>query len=209
VGGAAATGFGLGFLTAAQVGPIWLLCLRSTLRSGFRVGIAIGAGAAVVDGAYAALGVAGASKLLDVAALRVALGLAGAAVLAFLGLRSLWSAFRVRLGGEAPEEVGSPRRAFGTSLGATASNPMTIVSWAAIFSAASTANAVGSSTGAAVLLLGGVCVGSFLWFSILSAAVAWSRRRVGPRLVGAIDAVSALAIVGFAGLLGYRTLRDA
>jgi putative LysE/RhtB family amino acid efflux pump len=209
VGGAAAAGFGLGFLTAAQVGPIWLLCLRSTLRSGFRVGIAIGAGAAIVDVAYAALGVAGASKLLDVAALRVALGLAGAAVLAFLGLRSLWSAFRVRLGGEAPEEVGSPRRAFATSLGATASNPMTIVSWAAIFSAASTANAVGSSTGAAIVLLGGVCVGSFLWFSILSAAVAWSRQRVGPRLVGAIDAVSALAIVGFAGLLGYRTLRDA
>jgi putative LysE/RhtB family amino acid efflux pump len=206
---AAAAGFGLGFLTAAQVGPIWLLCLRSTLRSGFRVGIAVGAGAAIVDVAYAALGVAGASKLLDVAALRVALGLAGAAVLAFLGLRSLWSAFRVRLGGEEPDEVDSPRRAFATSLGATASNPMTIVSWAAIFSAASTANAVGSSTGAAIVLLAGVCIGSFAWFSILSAAVAWSRRRVGPRVVCVINAVSALAIVGFAGVLGYRTLRDA
>src|SRR2546421_12069894 len=97
--GALAAGFGLGFLTAAQVGPIWLLCLRSTLRSGFRVGIAIGAGAAVIDVAYAALGVAGASKLLEVGALRVALGLAGAAGLAFLGLRSLWTAFRVRLVG--------------------------------------------------------------------------------------------------------------
>jgi putative LysE/RhtB family amino acid efflux pump len=207
--GAAAAGLGLGFLTAAQVGPIWLLCLRSTLRSGFRVGIAIGAGAAVVDAAYAALGVAGAARLLEVEALRVALGLAGAAVLAFLGLRSLWSAFRVRLGGEAVEEVDTPRRAFATSLGATASNPMTIVSWAAIFSAASTANAVGSSSGAALALLVGVCVGSFAWFSILSAAVAWSRRRVGPRLVAAIDAVSALALVAFAWLLGYRTLRDA
>src|SRR5205823_9761432 len=86
---------------------------------------------------------------------------------------------------------------------------MTIVPWAAISSAASTGNAVGSSAGAALVLLGGVCIGSFVWFSILSAAVAWSRRRVGPRLVAAIDAVSALAIVGFAGLLGYRTLRDA
>ena len=56
MGGAAAAGFGLGFITAAQVGPIWLLCLRSTLRSGFRVGVAIGAGAAIVDLAYAALG---------------------------------------------------------------------------------------------------------------------------------------------------------
>jgi putative LysE/RhtB family amino acid efflux pump len=209
VSGAAAAGFGLGFLTAAQVGPIWLLCLRSTLRGGFGIGIAIGAGAAVVDVAYAALGVAGASKLLEVGALRVALGLAGAAVLALLGLRTLWSAFRIRLGGEAPDEVDTPRRAFVTSLGATGSNPMTIVSWAAIFSAASTGNAVGSSTASALVLLAGVCVGSFIWFSILSAAVAWSRRHVGPRLVAAIDAVSAVAIVGFAGLLGWRTLSDA
>ena len=46
--GALAAGLGLGFVTAAQVGPIWLLCLRSTLRGGFRIGVAIGAGAAVV-----------------------------------------------------------------------------------------------------------------------------------------------------------------
>src|SRR5438876_232303 len=194
--GALAAGFGLGFLTAAQVGPIWLLCLRSTLRSGFRVGIAIGAGAAVIDLAYAALGVAGASRLLEVGALRIALGLAGAAVLAALGLRTLWSAFRVRLGGEEAEEVGSPRRAFVTSLGATASNPMTIVSWAAIFSAASTGTAVGSSTGSALVLLGGAGVGSFVWVSILSAAGAWSMRRVRPRPVAASDAPAAPAIAG-------------
>jgi putative LysE/RhtB family amino acid efflux pump len=205
---AAAAGFGLGFLTAAQVGPIWLLCVRSTLRGGFRVGIAIGAGAAIVDVAYAALGVAGASRLLEIDALRVALGLAGAAVLAFLGLRTLWTAFRVRLGGEGPEEVGSPRPAFATSLAATASNPMTIVSWAAIFSAASTGNAVERSSSAALVLLAGVCIGSFVWFSILSATVASSRHRVGPRLVAVVDALSGLAIVGFAGWLGYRTLAD-
>ena len=143
--GAVAAGLGLGFLTAAQVGPIWLLCLRSTLRSGFRVGVAIGAGAAVVDMIYATLGVAGASRLLEIDPLRVALGLAGAAVLALIGLRTLASAFRIRLGGEVEDEVGSPRRAFVTSLGATASNPMTIAAWAAIFSAASTASVVDSS----------------------------------------------------------------
>src|SRR5437773_4434139 len=60
VGTAFAAGFGLGFLVGAQVGPIWLLCLRSTLRDGWRVGVAIGTGAAVVDTLYAALGTAGA-----------------------------------------------------------------------------------------------------------------------------------------------------
>ena len=206
--GALAAGLGLGFLTAAQVGPIWLLCLRSTLRGGFRVGVAIGAGAAVIDTVYAALGVAGASRLLEVDPLRVALGLTGAAVLALIGLRTLASAFRIRLGGEAEEEVGSPRRAFVTSLGATASNPMTIAAWAAIFSAASTASVVDSSRAAALVLLGAVCAGSFAWFVLLSAGTAIGRRYVGRRLVAAIDAVSGLAIVGFAGLLGWRTVRS-
>ncbi|HYZ77005.1 MAG TPA: LysE family transporter [Gaiellaceae bacterium] len=205
--GALAAGLGLGFVTAAQVGPIWLLCLRSTLRGGFRVGVAIGAGAAVIDMVYAALGVAGASRLLEIDPLRVALGVAGAAVLALLGLRTLWSAFRIRLGGETAEEVGSPRRAFVTSLGATASNPMTIAAWAAIFTAASTASVVESSRAAVVVLVGAVCVGSFVWFVLLSAGTAIGRRYVGERLVAAIDAVSGLAIVGFAGVLGWRTVQ--
>ena len=194
-------------MCSSDLGPIWLLCLHSTLRGGFRVGVAIGAGAAVIDMVYAALGVAGASRLLEIDPLRVALGLTGAVVLALIGLRTLRNAFRIRLGGEADEEVASPRRAFVTSLGATASNPMTIAAWAAIFSAASTASIVGSSRAAALALLGAVCVGSFVWFVLLSAGTAIGRRYVGERLVAAIDAVSGLAIVAFAGLLGGRTMR--
>ena len=48
------TGFGLGFLVAAQVGPVWLLCARSVLRGRIATGLAIGAAAALVDTAYAA-----------------------------------------------------------------------------------------------------------------------------------------------------------
>jgi hypothetical protein len=41
------TGFGLGLVVAAQVGPIWLLCARSVLRGRLLTGLAIGAGASV------------------------------------------------------------------------------------------------------------------------------------------------------------------
>lgn len=37
------TGLGLGFLVAAQVGPVWLLCVRSVLRGRVAAGLAIGA----------------------------------------------------------------------------------------------------------------------------------------------------------------------
>jgi putative LysE/RhtB family amino acid efflux pump len=202
-----AAGFGLGFVVAAQVGPISLLCMRSVLRGRFLVGVAIGAGAAVVDALYAGLGVAGASALLEVDAVRLTLGIVGACVLAAIGLRTLHSAFRIRLGGEADDEVASPKRAFLTSLGATASNPLTIASWAAAFSAASTAHVAGSGSTAAALVVG-VLTGTFTWFSLLSGGLAVARRRVGRRFLVAVDAVSGAAILGFAGLLGWRTIAN-
>src|ERR671916_2676718 len=105
-----AVGFGLGLFVGAQPGPVSLLCIRSVLRGAFASGIAIGAGAALIDLLYAGLGLAGAATLLEADALRVAFGVVGALVLAAIGARTLWAAFRVRLGGEFDDEVSSPRR---------------------------------------------------------------------------------------------------
>lgn len=89
---ALATGFGLGFFVAAQVGPISLLCVRSVLRGRLLTGLGIGLGAALIDITYAALGVAGVTQLLRITQVRLALGLAGAAVLLVIGARTLWTA---------------------------------------------------------------------------------------------------------------------
>ena len=204
-------GFGLGFFVGAQPGPVSLLCIRSVLRGALTAGIAIGAGAALIDLLYAALGLAGAASLLEIEGLRIAFGLVGAAVLAYIGCRTLWSAFRVRLGGESEAEVATPRRAFATAVAATASNPLTIATWAAIFTAAGAAavgDAAASASGAA-MLLGGVALGTLTAFSLLSLLVAAVRRRFGPRLIATVDVVAGAGLLGFAGLLGWRTLDDA
>ena len=203
-----ATGFGLGFVVAAQVGPIWVFCARSVLRGTARVGIAIGAGAAVIDALYAGLGLAGASAILEINPVRIGFGLVGAGFLAFLGLRTLWSAFRIRLGGETEEEVSSPRRAFVTSLAATASNPATIASWAAVFAAAATANLVDTGWSAGALVVG-VALGTMTWFTILSTSLSLTRHRVGPRLLMVVDAISGLVLLGFATLLAVKTVDEA
>jgi putative LysE/RhtB family amino acid efflux pump len=203
---ALAVGFGLGFVVAAQIGPISLLCIRSVLRGTLAVGVAIGAGAAVVDALYATLGVLGAGEVLDrLPGLRLALGLLGAAVIAFLGVKTLWSAFRVRMGGEATEEVASPGRAFLTSLGATLSNPSTILSWAAIFAAASTAEATGGAHG---LLIAGVLTGTFTWFTILSTGVSLARSRIGDGLLRWVDGIAGAGLLVFSGSLTLRALRE-
>jgi threonine/homoserine/homoserine lactone efflux protein len=202
-----ALGFGLGFVVAAAIGPISLLCIRTVLRGALPAGIAIGAGAAVVDATYALLGALGAGRLLDVGALQLALGLVGAAVIGVLGLRTLWSAFRVRLGGESVEEVASPGRAFLTALAATASNPSTILSWAAIFAAASTASSVGG-TAQTLALCAGVGAGTLSWFTALSLGMAALRARVGDRLLALVDVGSGLGLLLFSGVLGLRAARE-
>lgn len=204
--GSLLVGFGLGLFVGAQPGPVSLLCVRSVLRGAFATGVAIGAGAALIDLLYASLGLAGVASLLEVDALGIVLGVVGALVLGAIGARTLWAAFRVRLGGEAEEEVARPARAFATALAATASNPLTIATWAAIFGAASAAavgDAADSAAGAA-LMLGGVALGTLAAFSGLSLLVTVVRGRFGPRLLGAVDGAAGAGLLGFAGLLGWR-----
>lgn len=199
-----AIGFGLGFLVALQVGPISLFAIRSTLRNGIRTGLAIGAGVASIDTLYAAAGAAGAAPLLAVDALRITLGVIGAAVLGVLAIRTLWIAWQVRTGAELAADVATPGRAFLVTLAATASNPLTIASWAAIFAAASAGTNANLS-----MLLAGVALGSLTWMIILACAVAAVRRMVGSRSLRIADVIAGLGMFGFAGALGYRALHDA
>ena len=191
-------GFGLGFLVAMQLGPMSLFLIRSTLRGGWTVGLAIGGGVALVDALYAAAGAAGAASLLAIDPLRTALSLLGAAVLLVIGVRTLRDAFRVRLGVETDDEVASPRRAFATSVGATASNPLTIASWAAIFAAAS---GVADSPS---LLVVGVGVGSLCWVTVLATGTAIARRKLGARAIRIADAFAGAGLVAFGCALALR-----
>jgi putative LysE/RhtB family amino acid efflux pump len=186
-------GFGLGFLVALQLGPMSLFLVRSTLRAGWPVGLSIGAGIALVDALYAAAGAAGAASLLAIDALQTSFSLLGAAVLLFLGARTLRDAVRARAATEARGEAASPRRAFATSVAATASNPATIASWAAIFAAASGAGA----SGGPALLVAGVGLGSLCWVSLLATGTAAARRSVGPRAIRIADVVAGAGLIGF------------
>lgn len=199
VGAAFATGFSAGFLVAMQVGPISLLCIRSVLRHGIAVGVAIGGGAALIDATYAGIGAAGGAQLLSIDALRIAFGLIGACVLIALGART-WRRAHAGIGGG--DTLASPMRAFTTSLVATASNPLTIASWAAVFLAASPVDDAGASEIVAFLIA--IACGTFTWFFILSSIV--GRMPARATLVATIDRIAAAGIIVFGVALAVRTV---
>jgi threonine/homoserine/homoserine lactone efflux protein len=204
---AALAGLGIGALTAANVGPIWLLCLRTSARFGWKPGIAIGTGAALVDFAYAVLGALGAAALLQVPALRISLGLAGAVVLVMLGIRTLHAAYRIRLGAEDEGEVVSPRAALRTGIIATASNPITILTWGAVFSGAAVAQ-VADTSASAWAFVAGIALGSWIVHAILATIGSRIGSRIGERGLRWTDIVSGSGLVLFGSALGVRTLYD-
>jgi len=187
-------GLAFGFLLAATVGPMWVLCLRRTLASGALVGLASGLGIAVADGFYgavAAFGLTAISGFLLAHAFWI--GLVGAAFLIYLGLRTLLASPTVEQKAESPLSLHAD---FLSTLGLTLTNPPTILAFAAIFAGLGLASS--ADYGAAALIVAGVFAGSAVWWVILALAAGKLRDRLGPRLFRAINIVSGLTILGFA-----------
>jgi putative LysE/RhtB family amino acid efflux pump len=199
-------GLGVGFLVAVQVGPVMLM-IRSIIRGALGTGLAMTAAVTLVDTLYASVGLAGPARLLRGETFSLVLGLVGGAVLVVIGVRTLWLGVRARVGGETDADVSSLHRAFVTALAATALNPLTIALWTLSFPAA-VPRGVADSPGRTLLVLVGVAAGALGWYTCLSTGVALVKRRLGPRLVQAIDLGAGAGLVGFGGLLGYRAVHE-
>jgi threonine/homoserine/homoserine lactone efflux protein len=187
-------GLAFGFILAATVGPMWVLCLRRTLAYGAAAGLASGMGIAVADGLYGAVAAFG---LTAVSGFLLAhsfwIGLAGGAFLVYLGVKTL--VFMP----EADDEIAKPAslaQAFLSTLGLTLANPPTILAFAAIF--AGLGLAASADYAAAALVTLGVFLGSAAWWVVLAASAGALRAHLGPPLLRAINIVSGLTILGFA-----------
>jgi threonine/homoserine/homoserine lactone efflux protein len=182
-----------GFLLAATVGPMWVLCFRRTLAQGPLAGLASGMGIAVADGFYGAVAAFGLTAISGFL-LRHSfwIGLVGGIFLVYLGVKILLSKPDLE---EKAQEPLSHSRAFLSTLGLTLANPPTILAFAAIFAGL---GLVTSDYGSASLVVIGVFLGSASWWIILAAGAGWMRNRIGPGLFRAINLVSGLSILGFA-----------
>jgi threonine/homoserine/homoserine lactone efflux protein len=195
----------IGLSIAAPVGPIALLIVQRTLAEGFAIGLACGLGTAVADalyGALAAFGLLAASPLLAEVSRWV--GLAGALFLLYLGLRILLS----RPALQAAED-GSRRRlagAFLTTFLLTLSNPLTIVSFLAVFASLGVAATEGAPGAAATVVLG-VFLGSLAYQWALPVVATLARHRMTPGALVWVNRVSGLVLLGFAGYLALRALQ--
>jgi threonine/homoserine/homoserine lactone efflux protein len=190
-----AKGGGIGFLVAAPVGPIAMLCIRTTLERGRLAGISAGLGAAVADTIFAAVAAYGISLVGGaLASNEVWLRLVGGLILI---------AFGVHLGRKRPDETAEDEREvpkgliadFAMTLALTLTNPVTILSFVGLFAGVSGLR--GFELNAIPALLVGVFVGAGAWWLTLSGIVGLIRHRIDALTMLWINRGSGTAIVAF------------
>lgn len=187
-------GFLLGLAIAAPVGPIGVLCIRRTLAQGRAIGFISGLGAATADALYgciAAFGLTAVSALL--VRHRAWLGLAGGLFLCYLGIKTLLS--RPAMEAALAEGSGLAGAYFSTLL-LTLTNPMTILSFVAVFAGLGVGRA-GNGYGAAAAVVLGVFLGSSAWWFLLSGGVSLVRAKFDARAMLWVNRVSGVIILGF------------
>jgi threonine/homoserine/homoserine lactone efflux protein len=184
----------IGFSIAAPVGPIGVLCIRRTVAYGRRSGLVSGLGAATADALYgcvAAFGLTIISHFLIHH--QWGLRFVGGSFLCYLGIRTFLS----RPGGAPP----SVRRLdlagdYISTFFLTLTNPLTILSFAAVFAGLGLGT-TGGTYFEAGMLVAGVFLGSALWWWILSFGIGVFRDRFNPRGLRWINRFSGLVILGF------------
>lgn len=182
----------IGLGIAIPVGPIGLLCFQRALNRGWLHGFASGLGAATADAAYGTVAALGLVVVLDtLAGSAFWLKLLGGLFLLWLG----WGTLRA-----APARQAASAQAAGLS-GAYASvfvltlfNPMTALSFLAIFSAI---GIEGGRAASPLVLVAGVFFGSALWWAVLATFAVSLKRRFNEAQMVWINRLSGAVILGF------------
>lgn len=190
------TGLIIGFSIAAAIGPIGLLCISRTLTKGPVSGLITGLGVATADGVYgsvAAFGITSVSSFL--VEHRFQLHNIGAIFLVGLGLRTLMRVKRPDIFGVSLSKDLS--RDYLSAFFLTITNPMTIITFAAIFAGFGLGMGQHYSHISAVSLVLGVFFGSLLWWVLLSFGANFFSNLMEKGLIKYTNAITGFALIIF------------
>ncbi|MEN8174050.1 MAG: LysE family transporter, partial [Chloroflexota bacterium] len=170
-------GFVIGFSIAAPVGPIGILCIRRTLAQGRLSGLLSGLGAASADAVYGSVAGFGLTIitgfLIDQQSwLRVL----GGGFLIYLGIKTFISKPTINVAADGKQNLWGD---FISTFSLTITNPMTILSFVAIFAGLGIGS-IGDDYFGVLVFIFGVFIGSMSWWSALSAAAGSLREKFNP-----------------------------
>jgi threonine/homoserine/homoserine lactone efflux protein len=203
-----ALGIMLGLAYVASPGPVNIETLRRGLAGGFRVALALQLGSLIGDLFWASLALAGLGLLLAHAAAQTILGVAGTALLLYLGCSALRSwraiaAVAIPAGASTSQRKPAAQAAWRmawTGAAIATVNPFGPAFWLSI------GGALGGSAQHPVTFLGGFFLGALIAAVGIALLVGIGHARITPRLVRLATSGCGLALIGCGLTVGYTTL---
>jgi threonine/homoserine/homoserine lactone efflux protein len=192
----------IGLMVAVPVGPLGLLCVNRALSRGPLYGLFSGMGVATADALAAGITALGMTLVSDfLIDHQMFLRGVGGIFLCYLGIKI----YRTRPVTQIPVgDGGSLARAYATTFLLTVSNPVTFLSFVAIYAGWGVRSLSGRYL-AAALLAGGVFSGSVLWWLALEVGLLLFRDRFSHSVLGWIHKVSG-AVITVAGIIIFLSL---
>ena len=185
----------IGFMMAAPVGPVGVLCVRRSLAFGVFVGLASGLGATCADAMYGAVAAFGLTAISDfISEYQFYIRLFGGLLMLWLGFRLYRAPHVDQQNGvcDQPSHLGS----FVSAFLLTASNPATVIGFGITFAALGMAGLQQDYALAGQLVLG-VFTGSALWWLTLCIAMATCRHLIHLDKVSILSRFAGIAIILF------------
>lgn len=184
----------IGFSIAATVGPMCILCMQRTLYKGQIYGLVSGLGIATADAVYGSIAAFGLTLITNFLVNQQGwVRLIGGLFLIYLGLKTVITKPAERA---ATAKANGYFGAYASTFLLTLTNPLTILSFAAIFAGIGVGGANKSSVSASTVVLG-VFTGSTLWWCILTSGISLSRRKFTPQWLLWINRISGIILILF------------
>lgn len=200
-------GIVIGFSIAAPVGPIGVLCIRRSLAEGRLAGLVSGLGAATADAIYGSIAGFGLTFIsVFLINQTILLRMIGGAFLLYLGVKTFVAKpAHLEYGVEEGAEKASMKKNYVSTFLLTLTNPLTILSFTAIFAGLGLGVSEPGNIVYAGALVTGVFLGSAAWWFLLSWFASLFRNKLNTTSLLWLNRLSGSIIILF-GVLAFVSL---
>lgn len=187
-------GLAFGLILQISVGPVCIAVLHKGLTQGFLHAFSMVWGVALADAFYIVLSIVGVSALLQIGPARTLIGVLGALLLVYFGIRYLRApASTARVEHSDPSLL----KSFTYGAGLTLTNPLTILFWAGVLGAMMSTRTFDGANGVIYF-----CVGCIVATLIFLTAIALAGHLLEPWLTARrtlwLNRIVGLFLIGFA-----------
>jgi len=192
-------GLAFGLILQISVGPVCIAVLHKGLTQGFRHAFVMAWGVALVDAFYIVLSVVGITALLQIDAVRNIVGVAGALLLIYFGIRYLLAPAETERLERSDESL---LKSFTFGAGLTLTNPLTILFWAGVLGAMMSTHTF-SQEGGVIYFAVGCITATLLFLTAVALAGHFLERILTERLALWLNRIVGLFLIGFAVKLAF------